>query len=408
MKKNNLKFVIVGHVDHGKSTLIGRLLFDTNSISEAKINDIKQICEALGKPFEFAFIMDHLEEERQKSITIDTTQTFFKTAKRDYVIIDAPGHVQFLKNMITGASSAQAAVLIIDAQEGIREQTRRHLCLVDLVGIKKVIIVINKIDLVNYQEKNFNKTKDEINKFLKNLNLQTEQIIPLSAKENINITDNSPKLSWYRGPHLLKGFDLLKIENQPRIKALRLPIQDIYTINGKKIPVGKIISGQIKKGQKIKIAPSGQETSIKSIMLFNKEIKSANQGENVGLILNNQLAIQRGDIIIDSKDHLEPTNPIEANILWLAKKPLLLNQLVNLRCSTQEAMGRIEKIKKRINSSTLETIEQNAKELKTNELGQITVKTEKPIIVEKFSDLEELGRLIVEENNMPAGTGILP
>src|SRR3989344_6036232 len=216
-EKENMKIVLVGHVDHGKSTLIGRLLYDTESLPEGKIEEIKAVCESLGKKFEVGYILDSLEEERDQNVTIDTTQIFFKTNKRNYTIIDAPGHVEFIKNMITGASQAEAATLIVDAEEGVQEPTRRHAYILNMLGLKQIIVVINKMDLIKYEEKEFNNVKDKLTEFLSNINVKPSIIIPISAKEGDNITKKSENMQWYKEKTVLESLDTFKNKIYRRI-----------------------------------------------------------------------------------------------------------------------------------------------------------------------------------------------
>ena len=230
MQKEKLKFVIVGHVDHGKSTLIGRLFFDTGSLPADKIAEIEKISKELGRDVEFAFMMDHLQEERDQGITIDTAQAFFHTDKRDYVIIDAPGHVEFTKNMITGASQAQAAILIVDAAEGVREQTRRHAYLLSMLGLTQVAVVINKMDLdsVRYSKQRFEQVVAELLEFCEPLGIKPMHIVPISAKQGENVAKKSTHMDWYIGPTVLELLDDFVVPSKPADKPMRFPIQDVY------------------------------------------------------------------------------------------------------------------------------------------------------------------------------------
>ncbi len=261
MNDQKLKFVIVGHVDHGKSTLIGRLLYDTNSLPEGKIEEIKQLCESLGKDIEFGYVMDHLEEERDQGITIDTAQTFFSTEKRDYVIIDAPGHVEFVKNMISGASQAEAAVLIVDAEEGVKEQTKRHAYILGMLGLSQVIVVINKMDLVDYAPQRFESVKRELLEFLSNINIRPSYVIPISAKKGDFIANKTGNVDWYDGPTLLEALDTFRTRESANEKPLRYVVQDVYSFD-KRIIAGRVESGIIRKGDRIKVLPSGEETRV--------------------------------------------------------------------------------------------------------------------------------------------------
>ena len=232
---STLNFVIVGHVDHGKSTLIGRLLYDTDSLPSDKIEEIKKTSEGLGRKTEFAYLLDHLEEERQQGLTIDTTQVFFKTDKRCYVIIDAPGHVEFVKNMVTGASQAEAAILIIDVKEGIKEQTKRHAYILSLLGLNQVVVILNKMDLVDFSEGRFNEVKKGAQEFLNSINMDPLFYIPICAIKGDNIARRSERMNWYNGPTLLESLDTLKSRESAENKPLIFPIQDAYKIDDKRI-----------------------------------------------------------------------------------------------------------------------------------------------------------------------------
>jgi small GTP-binding protein len=262
---NPLKFVLVGHIDHGKSTLIGRLLYDTNSLPPDRIAEVKKASkEKMDGEIEFAFIMDHLREEREQGITIDIAHTFFSSKKREYVIIDAPGHVEFVKNMLTGASQAEAALLIVDAKEGVEEQTKRHANLVSMLGLGQIIVVINKMDLVDYKEDKFNSLKKEVDKFLSSIKQRPDYYIPISALKGDNVAKHSEQMNWYKGMTVLESLDSLKNEIPLEDKSLIFPIQDVYKISGKRIAVGRIEAGSLSKGMEVKILPDGGKTTVKS------------------------------------------------------------------------------------------------------------------------------------------------
>lgn len=408
MKKEILPIVITGHVDHGKSTLIGALLLATNSLPEEKLQEIKKISQELGRDTELAFIADQLKEERERKMTIETTRIFFKTRKRNYGIIDTPGHAEFLKNMITGSSQAQAAVVIVDVQEGIKEQTRRHLYVIQLLGIKQLIVVLNKMDLINYDPARFKQIKQELLTLLEQLGLKPALIIPVSAKENDNICRRSLAAAWFLGPTLLEALDSLRIEPADAHKPLALPVQDVYGNDDQKIIVGRLSSGQLKPGQKIKILPAGQTATVKALVTYGqKRQKEARAGENIGFTLKEPIAIKRGDIIVPKENFFRPANCFQGTFFWLAKEPLRLNQKMDCRCATQESPCFVEKIEKRLNTATWEIIEENSQELAMNEAGQLLFRTEKPMVAEKFSFIEELGRLAIGEKFTLKGLGII-
>ena len=303
MRKQTIKIVIAGHVDHGKSTLIGRLLLDTNSLSRNKFSELKKISKELGNEIELAYLTDQLKEEREQNKTIDTTQVSFKTKSKNFIIIDTPGHLELLKNMITGATQAEAAILIVDISHGIMEQTKRHAYLLSLLGINNVIIVFNKMDLVNYESALFDKVKKELLIFLNNINIKPAFILPVSSREGDNISRKSHNMAWYNGPTLINALDLLRIEPKRTKKPLRFPIQDIYEINGEKIIAGRVESGIIKKHQAVLLLPYNNEAKIAAIKVFGKQRQAkAYAGENIGLVLDKNFAVKRGDIITGLQD----------------------------------------------------------------------------------------------------------
>ena len=399
-----LSFVIVGHVDHGKSTLIGRLLYDTDSLAPDKIEEVKKASAEAGRETEFAYLLDHLEEERKQGITIDTTQVFFKSPKRRYVIIDAPGHVEFVKNMITGASQAEAAVLIIDVAEGVREQTKRHSYMLSLLGLYQVIAVLNKMDLVDFAQQRFNTIKKDVAEWLKSINIEAIFYIPISAIKGDNITGKSKNMNWYTGPTFLESIDTLQNRLPAEDKPLLFPIQDVYKIADKRINVGRVEAGVIAKDLEVKILPTGQVTRIASIEKFLKKTDKAVASECIGFTTTDSVFLERGNIV--SLPDAEPllTDRIAASIFWMTKKDLLKDQKLTIRCATQQTSCKIESINKRINSSNLEVIEQNAKVLKNLEVAEVIIKTKKPLVIKDFNDVQELGRFVlVQDENICAG-----
>jgi sulfate adenylyltransferase large subunit len=383
--RENLKFVIVGHVDHGKSTLIGRLFYDTDSLPDDKVEEIRKTCEALGRDIEFGFIMDHLEEERMQGVTIDTAQTFFNTEKRHYTIIDAPGHREFIKNMITGASQAEAAILIIDAEEGVREQTKRHAYILSMLGLEQVIVVINKMDLVDYKLDRFEEVKEEALKFLASINITPTYIIPISAKEGDYVAKKSDKMDWHSGMTVLEALDTFNLKESPVDKPLRFPIQDVYKVKEKRILVGRIEAGTIKKGQNIMFLPQDSETTVNSIEVLWDDPEGAEAGESIGITLDEQLFLERGAVACTKDNTPKVVDRIRANVFWMSKIPFNVSEKIILRIATQEVECVIESIEKKIDSSTLEVIEENANELSEREVGQMIIKTDEPIVVENFN-----------------------
>ena len=402
-----VKFGIVGHVDHGKSTLIGRLLYDTESLPPDRIEEIKKASAGMGRDTEFAYLLDHLEEERKQGITIDTTQVFFKTDKRRYVIIDAPGHVEFVKNMITGASQAEAAVLIVDVEAGVQEQTRRHSYMLSLLGLHQVIVVLNKMDLVDFSEERFNSVKSDVGQWLKSIDIDPDLYIPISAVKGENITRKSDKMPWYTGPTFLQSLDTLKNRISPEDKSLLFPIQDVYKVADKRISVGRIEAGSIATGADVMILPSGQTTKVKSIEKFLEDTTTATASECVGITTEDSVFLDRGNIVCTPGQEPELTNRVKATIFWMSKRPFTKDQKLILRCATQETTCKIESIGKKIDSSTLEVIGEDATDIENLEVAEVTIKTKKPVAVKDFNDVQEMGRFVLVDDENTCAGGII-
>jgi len=399
-----LSFVIVGHVDHGKSTLIGRLLYDTESLPPDKIEEIKKASSGQGRRTEFAYLLDHLEEERKQGITIDTTQVFFKTHKRRYVIIDAPGHVEFVKNMITGASQAEAAVLIIDAVEGVKEQTRRHSYMLSLLGLNQVVVVLNKMDSVNFSQERFEAVRKDAGEWLESINVEPMLYIPISAIEGDNVAGKSENMNWYTGPTFLESLDTMQNKQPPEGKPMLFPIQDVYKIDDKRINVGRVEAGVIAEGDEVKILPTGEITKVSSIQRFLEERNEAIASESIGMTTTDSVFLDRGNIVCVPGSEPVLTDTISANMFWMTKRPFDADMKLTIRCATQETSCKIEKINKRINSSTLEVIAENSDVLQNLEVAQVTIKTKKPVAIKDFNDVQELGRFVlVHDENICAG-----
>jgi small GTP-binding protein len=402
-----MNIVIIGHIDHGKSTLIGRLLFDTNSIPEALVEDVRAISKELGKEMEFSYLLDSLEEEREQNITIDTTQTFFSSDKRDYVIIDAPGHREFLKNMITGASMADAAVLIVDVNIGMEEQTKRHAYLANLLGLKHLIVVLNKMDTAGFAEKQFQANKAEVEAFLKTFGIAPRLVIPISAKLGENVATRSSKMPWYTGPALVEALDDLTPDVSAATRGLRLPLQDCYDLDGKKVFVGRIEHGEVRAGDSITALPSNKTYTVKSIEAWKQPNKTrAEAGESIGLTLDGSPAFARGEVLCSGAAPKMGTS-FDATLFWMSATPLECNQEILLKCATQEVPCSLERIKTKLNSSSLEVLGQDCADVRETEVAQVKIKTKIPLVTEDFTQIEALGRVVFVRGDQIEGGAIL-
>lgn len=403
--KETLRVIIVGHVDHGKSTLIGKLLSDLNQIQEEKINDIKKICKTRGLKFEWAFLLDALKTERDQGITIDTTQIFFKSDIRNYVFIDAPGHKEFLKNMITGASSAQLAILIIDGQEGIQEQTKRHVYLLSLLGIKNVIVVINKMDLINYDKNKFADLETQITRYLKSINIKIMAIIPVSAWNGDNIV-RKKSLRWYSGKTLLEVLDQFKDKAVDHLKPLRFVVQDIYKIDEKRILVGRVESGKLKKKSEYVISPSNTKVSIKSFQIWPKSIKNEYvSGECIGLELNEKIFVEKGNIISEITKPPSLVNIFEARIFWFSNQRLQINKKYKIKINTTDYDITFSKIKKIINIDDL--TEKKNDDVQKNNVADVLIESESILCLDNFELVNNTGKFSLIDQFEVVGGGVV-
>lgn len=406
--RENLNIVVVGHVDHGKSTLIGRLLFDTDSLPQGAIEKVKKISQEKGKSFEYAYLLDAFEEEQKQGITIDITMIQFFTKKRDYVIIDAPGHKEFLKNMISGAASAEAAFLLIDANEGIQEQTKRHGYILSLLGIRKVYVIVNKMDLVDYSQEKFEQLQVEFNEFLNNLNVYPEKYIPISAFYGENIVTKSENMPWYNGDTILECMDKVEKEKGIEERVLRFPIQDVYKFDNRRIIAGRIESGTLKAGDEIVIYPSGKTTRVKSIESWQEKDKAdkVSAGMSVGITVEDEFFNKRGEVICHKGTPVTVANFFNASVFWLGKNPLVKDKKYKLKLSTQEVEFEVYSINKVIDAVSLKNSD-NSDTIKKNDVAEVTIKTKYPICFDEFADVQSLGRFVIIDDYDTSGGGII-
>lgn len=406
--REKLKIVVVGHVDHGKSTVIGRLLYDTKALPEGAIDRVKRISKEKGKPFEYAYLLDAFEEEQKQGITIDITQLQFQTAKRDYVIIDAPGHKEFLKNMVSGAANAEAALLVIDANEGIQEQSKRHGYILSLLGIRKIYVIVNKMDLIDYSEEKFEIIRQEMNEFLGNLNVHPLKYIPISAFLGENMTTSSVKMPWYKGEAVLQALDLFKKDKGLEDKPLRFPIQDVYKFDHRRIIAGRIESGSLKAGDEILINPGHKTTRVKTIEYWqdNDKIDVISAGMSVGITVEDEFFNKRGEFISHVSDPPITGNVFQANLFWLGKKPMTTDKKYKLKLVTQEVECEIASINRVIDATTLETLV-HVTEVKMNDVAEVTLCTKEAISFDEFKSNQITGRFVIVDEYDVTGGGII-
>lgn len=402
-----LNIVVVGHVDHGKSTFIGRLLYDTHSLPQGTVDKVMRISKESGKPFEYAYLLDAFEEEQKQNITIDTTQIQFQTDKRDYVIIDAPGHKEFLKNMISGAADAEAAFLMVDAHEGVQEQSKRHAYLLSLLGIKRCYVLVNKMDLVGYSQEVFDQIQRDMEEYLNALHVHPIGYIPISAFEGQNITQPSEKLAWWQGMTALEAMDSIEKEKGLEHRALRFPIQDVYKFDDRRIIAGRIESGTLSAGDEITIYPEGKTTRVKTVEYWAPRDKKSTlkAGESVGITVTDEFFNKRGELITFANQKPLISNTFRANLFWMGKEPLVRGKKYKLKLATAESECELEQILRVMDAATLDGGEKEQIDL--NDVAQVIISCKDTLAFDTFADCAVTGRFVLVDGYDVAGGGII-
>jgi bifunctional enzyme CysN/CysC len=403
-----LKIVIVGHVDHGKSTFVGRLLHDTGSLPEGKLQQLEVAAKRRGVPFEWANLMDALQAERDQNITIDTAQIWFQTRRRQYVIIDAPGHKEFLKNMITGAAHAEAALLLIDAAEGVQEQSRRHGYLLHLLGIRQIAVLVNKMDLAKYSQERFTEITSGFGDFLKTVGVTPSCFIPIAAKLGDNIAGLSAAMPWWHGPTVLETLDQFEPAQPPTGQPLRFPIQDVYRFDHRRILAGRIESGTLRVGDRLVFSPTNKVSTVKTIERWNAPAATeAQAGESIGVTLTEQVFVERGAVGALETDPPYELSRFKARLFWLGKAPMVGSKAYKLKLATQEAECQIESIERVLDSSTLATLQRTEPWVGRNEVAELTLRTKRPIAFDTHAEIIATGRFVIVDGLEVSGGGII-
>ena len=402
-----MKVAAVGHVDHGKSTLVGRLLHDTGSLPDGKLEAIQEICARRGVPFEWAFLMDALQAERDQGVTIDTSQIWFKTAAREYVIIDAPGHREFLKNMITGAAASDAALLVIDAEEGVKEQSRRHGYLLHLLGVRQVAVAVNKMDLIGFDRARFEAIESEYTRYLSEIGVTPTHVIPVSARDGDNVTERSMAMDWYRGPTVLEALEHFRSVTRPDDHPLRLPVQDVYRFDSRRIIAGRVESGVLRTGDTIVFSPSNKTAKVKSIESWGTEsnLVEAWAGQSVGFTLEDQIFVERGEIVSHSQNLPIESDVFRARLFWLGRRPLTREARYKLKLNTFEAQVRVQSIEHVIDTDDLSTAPAN--QVERNGVAEVVLQADRMVALDNFADAPLSGRFVLVDDYDIAGGGII-
>lgn len=404
----NLNIVIVGHVDHGKSTLLGRLYADTGSLPDGKLEKVQAICKQQGKEFEYAFLFDAFLEEQEQGITIDTARTFFMWKGRQYIIIDAPGHKEFLKNMISGAARAEAALLLIDALEGVKEQSKKHGYLLSLLGVRQFAVVVNKMDLVGYRQDVFDGIEKEYREFLGQFKAVPAQFIPVSAKLGDNIANRSQAMSWYSGPTVLDTLSAFQKETARSEQPLRLSVQDVYKFDARRIITGRITAGRLKVGDHLVFSPSNKRANIRTVEAFNIEPQptEGQAGQSIGITLDEQIFVERGEIASHQEHLPSVSTAFRANLFWLGKKPLERGRKYLLRVATKEVDCEVAAIHRIIDTMDLAQ-QQGSNSVGKNQVAELTLRTKAPVAFDLSASFEATGRFVLVDEYDIAGGGII-
>ena len=413
-EKPHMNLIFIGHVDHGKSTTVGRVMYETGAVTEQDLNKLKEEAAKLGKAtFEFAYVMDELKEERERGVTIDIATKTFQTQKYYFTVIDAPGHRDFVKNMITGASQADAAVLVVAAPEGVQTQTREHAQLAKILGISQLIVAVNKMDMVNFDANKFAETKTAITTFLKAIGYDVSKIliIPYTALGGDNVKVKSDKMAWYTGPTLLAALDSLTVPNKPTDKPLRLPIQDVYSVSGfGTVPVGRVETGVMKPGDQIIIMPSGVKTDVKSIEMHHQQLAKAEPGDNIGFNIKgvDKKDIKRGDVIGPASNPPSVAEEFTAQIVVINHPTAIAPGYSPVfHIHTAQVAATITEIMEKKDPKTGLTSEKNPAFIKTGDVAIVKIKPIKPVVIEKYSEFPQLGRFAIRDMGATVAAGVV-
>lgn len=405
-----VRIVIVGHVDHGKSTLIGRLLHETGGITPEKLASLKEISARRGMPFEWSFLLDSLQAERDQGITIDTSQIRFKTASRDIILIDAPGHAEFLRNMITGAAQADAALLLIDAAEGVRDQTRRHGYLLHLLGVKQVAVVVNKMDRVAYDEATFRAIETEITGYLAGLGVRASAVIPISAREGDAVAERGTRTPWYGGPTVLEALDGFDPARAPGDLALRMPVQAVYKFDDRRIVAGRIETGALKVGDEVVFQPSGKSAVVKTIESWpvppaGQELRELSAGAPAALTLDREIFVERGEILSTPVARPHATRRLRVRLFWLAEEALEVGTPLIVRLATAEARATVAAVHDVVDPGHLSTFE--SRSIGRNQVGEVELALSRPLAADPHGLNPRTGRVALELGGRIAGGGLV-
>jgi bifunctional enzyme CysN/CysC len=407
-----MDIVVGGHVDHGKSTIVGRLLADTHSLPDGKLEQVKALCARTARPFEYAFLIDALKDEQSQGITIDAARVFFKTTLRDYLIIDAPGHLEFLRNMVTGASRAEAALLVIDASEGLQDNSRRHGYMLSMLGVRHVTVLVNKMDLAGYDRAVFDRVEADYRAFLANLDIGSVSFIPVCGRTGENITAPAVAMPWYSGPTLLEALDDLPAQASEVARPFRMPVQDVYKFTSegddRRIVAGTVEAGTATVGDEVVFHPSGKKAVISSFEAFQRQPPSSvAAGQAIGFQLAEQIYVTRGEVAcIAGEPGPHVTTRLRVSLFWLGRMPLTAGKDYLIRVGTARATMRVDEIHRVIDASTLAS--NDRKELvERHEVAECTLKLHRALAFDLAADSPRTSRFVIVDDFEISGGGIV-
>lgn len=400
-----LKVIVAGEVDAGKSSLIGRFLYEAGAVSRETIQEIEATCKRLKRNFEFAYLLDSLEEERKGQLTIDTTQVFCRNKKgRGLLFIDTPGHRELLKNMLCGSSYGELAILVVDAKKSLEEGTRRHINILKFLGIEKIVVVCNKMDLADFEFGVFKKVESEMSAFFKETGLEFKYFIPVSARGGENLIKRSKAMPWYRGLPLIDAlFALGNEQKEKKYTGFYFPIQDVYEMGKEKIFVGSVVSGRIHRGETARISLLNRDVTVRTIRSFDKTKLQAQAKEAVGITLSEPNDVKRGQIIYKTNPP-ELTQEVRAKIFCVS--PINISDTLIFKCLAQESSAKIKKIIRILDASTFGA-SSLGEGMKEADIAEVVIATENPIAVKKFHQVPDLGRFVLENNGEICAAGII-
>jgi bifunctional enzyme CysN/CysC len=411
-QSESMNIVIAGHVDHGKSTVIGRLLADTGSLPDGKLEQVRENCRRNSKPFEYAFLLDALKDEQSQGITIDSARVFFKTDKRHYIIIDAPGHIEFLKNMVTGASHAEAALLVIDAAEGVQENSRRHGYMISMLGIRQIVVLVNKMDLVDYKQEVFDAIVAEYTEFLNGIDVKAEAFIPVSGMEGDAVAALTDKMPWYSGQTVLESLDNFKKEAPPVDKPFRMPVQDVYKFtkagDQRRIIAGTVDTGSITTGDEVIFYPSGKRSTVKTLERFNTDTpEQFSASEAASLTLDQQIYIARGQLGAKAgQPQPNVSERLRVNLFWMGKKPMEPGKDYLLKVGTTKEPVQIEKIISVMDASDLNSGQQKDN-IEYHDVAEVILRCRHAIAFDTIETIPTTGRFVIVDDYEIRGGGII-